>query len=411
MTEKGSWGVLLFILGCLLLLVGFFVSKFSASVETGNAICKILIYTGMAAGIIVPIISYLSYPRVHNLKVLLSGVLTGVAVIAFFLLGPYKFFIFQNIEEYNNFIPGLYLFMITVFFISTLLPTFLKYRYTKYITVTLLILELVIIYLLRTDLMQLISLGALRNLSITRWYTFIPGVATLLALILSIIILRPRFHLGGILGGTSLLFCGGWYVGSYIENVELFDNYIFSVSVLFLGCGIIVHWIARMGHRAEYDPLLRIYNRGYCEKVLAEQIRVNTSPPFAIAIIDIDRFKKINDKYGHKVGDEVLIRVARVLKNQLVPDGIVCRYGGDEFVVFFAGKNSKRIKKIMDRVRKKIKANVIRSGRKKIKVTLSIGISHRKTGSQDLTMVLKSADKALYRSKKQGRDQVRFSRV
>jgi diguanylate cyclase (GGDEF)-like protein len=411
MFEKGSWGILIFILGCALLIVGFFLPEFLGEGETAIFVGRLLIYSGITAGILVPILSYLSYPRVHNLKVLLSGVLTGVAVIAFFLLGPKGLLAIQNIQELSNFITGLYLFMIVALFISTLLPTFLKYRTTKYITVTMLILELVVIYLLRSELMHLFKFSAFRGVFPLQWIKLIPAGMTFLAFLISIFILKPKFHLGGILGGTGLLFCGGWYLGPLSANVEVFDTYIFSVSVLFLGFGVIVHWLARMGHRAEYDPLLLIYNRGYCEKVLSEQIRINTSPPFGIAIIDVDRFKKINDKYGHKIGDEVLIRVARILKNQLVPDGIVCRYGGDEFVVFFPGKDSKRTKRIMDKIRKKVKTSVTYSMRKKIEITLSVGISHRETGSQDLSVVLKSADRALYRSKKHGRDQVRFRRL
>ena len=166
-----------------------------------------------------------------------------------------------------------------------------------------------------------------------------------------------------------------------------------------------------MEHRASYDPLLRIYNRSYCEKVLSEQVRVKTSPPFGIAIVDIDRFKKINDVFGHRIGDEVLIKVARILTTEVVPEGIVCRYGGDEFVVFFPKKNSSKVKLIMDRVRKSVRATVTRSGKKVIKVTVSTGISHRKNTVQSLPEVLKAADRALYRAKKDGRNQVRFSKA
>ena len=78
-------------------------------------------------------------------------------------------------------------------------------------------------------------------------------------------------------------------------------------------------------------------------------------------------------------------------------------------MVFFPRMNSKKVKAIMEKARKKVKGTVIHSGRKNIKVKLSIGISHRKNSNQDLGEVLKAADKALYRAKKQGRDQVRYS--
>lgn len=207
-----------------------------------------------------------------------------------------------------------------------------------------------------------------------------------------------------------LLLCGGWYLGPLKDNPAIFDSYVFASVAVFLGIGILVHWMVRMQHRANYDPLLRIYNRDYCEEILSEQVSVRTAPPFGIAIVDIDKFKKINDTYGHKVGDEVLIHVARLLTTELVPEGIVCRYGGDEFVIFFPRKDSTRVKSIMDKVRKAVKNASFRTGKRGIKVTLSIGISHRKNSGQNLREVLKSADKALYRSKKQGRDQVRYSK-
>ena len=371
-------------------------------------IIKVFYYIGIIAGVIVPILGYLSYPRVHNLKVFLAGYLTGTATLAYFLLGS-RGFLSSSIPLY--FIPGLYLLMITVIFISTVLPTFVKYRHTKIITVIMLLLEICFIYLLRTNRLPLESLCPLRQFKNFQWLNITPAVIMLLTLLLSFRLLKLQFHLGGVMGGTMLLFSGGWYIGALCSHPSIFDAYIFATAPLFLGIGIFVHWIARIEHRASYDPLLRIYNRSYCEKVLAEQTMVKTSPPFGIAMVDIDHFKKVNDTYGHRAGDEVLIRVARILTAELVPGGIVCRYGGEEFVIFFPRKNSTRVKATMEKVRKSIKATVIHYKKKTIKITISIGVSHRQNTSQKLNKVLESADRALYRAKKQGRNQVRVSKV
>jgi diguanylate cyclase (GGDEF)-like protein len=272
-----------------------------------------------------------------------------------------------------------------------------------------LVVELGAIIALRIDILRIILLDSIRQFELFQWVTVVPATLTITILVLSMLALRMKFHLGGVLGGTIILFCGGWYLGPLSFRSSFFDSYIFAVTPVFLGLGILVHWIVRMEHRASYDPLLRVYNRDHCEKIISEQVGIRTSPPFGIAIVDIDNFKKVNDTYGHKIGDEVLIKVARVLSTELVPEGIVCRYGGDEFVVFFPRKNSKKVKTIMDKARKKVKGAVVRSGNKSIRVRLSIGISHRKNSNQELSEVLKAADKALYRAKKQGRDQIRYS--
>jgi diguanylate cyclase (GGDEF)-like protein len=407
MVRKSSWGILVFGLAVVLLVGGYWFLGFSEPKFNIAPFARVFFYTGLIAGIVVPLLAHFSYPRVHNLKVFLAGYITGVSALAFFILGESGFF---SASVPPNFIPGLYLFMIGMVFLSILLPTFLKYHQTRMLTIAILVIELALVVVLRIDVLQLFLLDSIRRFEIFQWVAFVPATLTITILILSILALRLKFHLGGVLGGTILLLCGGWYLGPLSFEPGFFDAYIFAVAPVFLGIGILVHWIVRMEHRASYDPLLRIYNRDHCEKIISEQVGIRTSPPFGIAIVDIDNFKKVNDTYGHKTGDEVLIKVARVLSSELVPEGIVCRYGGDEFVVFFPRKNSKKVKAIMEKARKKVKKAVVRTGKKNVKVKLSIGISHRKNGNQDLGDVLKAADKALYRAKKQGRDQVRYSK-
>jgi diguanylate cyclase (GGDEF)-like protein len=408
MVRKGSWGIPLFVLAVVLLGAGYWILGYSEPRFNADHVARIFFYIGVIAGVVVPLLAHFSYPRVHNLKVFLAGYLIGVASLAFFLLGDSGFFS-GRMAVPPIYIPGLYLFLIATIALSILLPTFLKYRHTRLLTIILLLVEVGCIVVLRINTLHHFSLDSIRYFELFQWIALIPATVTITILVLSILALRLKFHLGGVLGGTLLLLSGGWYLGPLGHKSILMDSYVFAVTPVFLGIGIMVHWIVRMEHRASYDPLLRIYNRDYCEKVISEQVGIRTSPPFGIAIIDIDNFKKVNDTYGHKIGDEVLIRVARILSTELVPEGIVCRYGGDEFVVFFPRKNSKTVKDIVERARRKVREAVVRSGNKDIKVKLSIGISHRKNSTQDLGEVLKAADKALYRAKKQGRDQVRYS--
>jgi diguanylate cyclase (GGDEF)-like protein len=418
MVKKSNWGILLFGFGVILLIGGYWILGLVSQNSDPTRLSRIFFYMGVASGIIIPILGYLSYPRVHNLKVFLVGCLIGIGMLAYFLLGQDGLLTrYSSVPlEYS---PGMYLLMVFVVFLSAVVPTFLKHRYTKILTISLLVLELTIIYVLRFVPITILPLRSIRLYSTFHWIVVTPAGATILVLLLSVYVLKLKFHLGGILGGAMVLLTGGWYLGyfylqwiySNTDSVYVeFDQYVFSITAVFLGIGILVHWMVRMQHRANYDPLLRVYNREYCEEILSEKVSVRVTPPFGIAIVDIDKFKKINDTYGHKVGDDVLIHVARILTNELVPEGIVCRYGGDEFVIFFPRKDSTKVKTIMDKARKSVKNTLFKSGKRGIKVTLSIGISHRKNTGQSLREVLKIADKALYRSKKQGRDQVRYSR-
>ena len=136
MTNKGNWGVLLFALGLVLLVGGYWFLHLLPLRFDPDFIIKVFSFIGITTGVVVPMLGYLSYPRVHNLKVFLAGYLTGVAALAFFLLRPSGFISLPVLS--SNFIPGLYLFMIAAIFMSTVLPTFLKYRHTKYITIAIL---------------------------------------------------------------------------------------------------------------------------------------------------------------------------------------------------------------------------------------------------------------------------------
>jgi diguanylate cyclase (GGDEF)-like protein len=301
--------------------------------------------------------------------------------------------------------------MLTGILTSTLLPTFLKYRWTKRITIAVLLLGIFSFYFFWKVPSNILSLDAFRKNELNLWLTLLPGLLAVMTLFFSVLVLKRQFFLGGVLGGMALFFGGGWYLGNTRINTSIFDSYVFAAAPLFLVIGVFVHWLARMEHRASYDPLLRVYNRSYCERILEEQTKVDTNPPFGIAIVDIDRFKNINDKYGHRAGDEVLIQLVRIITNEVVPDGIVCRYGGEEFVIFLPNQSTTKVKMMMELIRKKIKKTSMKVGKKRIKITVSIGISHRHGKTQPLQSVFRIADKALYRAKKEGRNQVRFSKT
>ena len=118
-------------------------------------------------------------------------------------------------------------------------------------------------------------------------------------------------------------------------------------------------------------------------------------------ILDIDYFKKVNDTYGHQVGDEVLVHVAEILQIQARATDIVARYGGEEFVVLLPHTNMKESKRIAEQLRR----NVAQSKWQIESVTVSIGIATITEQDSDVTM-LNNADQALYISKENGRNRV-----
>jgi diguanylate cyclase (GGDEF)-like protein len=190
-------------------------------------------------------------------------------------------------------------------------------------------------------------------------------------------------------------------------SMRLLSEFVFVVFAVYVLFGTIVHWFLRMENRAAYDPLLRIYNREYCEQVLREQSRLNTRPPFSIALCDIDHFKAVNDTYGHAAGDRVLAGVAERLQKAVVPDGVAARYGGEELVVFFPQTDRKAAREKVEELRKTIERTPIRYRSRSISVTVSAGVSTRERPNQALPNVLSTADRALYRAKAQGRNRVR----
>lgn len=125
-------------------------------------------------------------------------------------------------------------------------------------------------------------------------------------------------------------------------------------------------------------------------------------------MIDIDHFKSVNDTYGHLVGDEVIRRVAAILRRAVRQEDIVCRFGGEEFIVFLAKYHSEQGVEAAERIRKTIEAEVIDLNEKSISVTVSIGGS-MKDRVTDINRAIKISDDALYQAKAAGRNKTIFA--
>jgi diguanylate cyclase (GGDEF)-like protein len=129
----------------------------------------------------------------------------------------------------------------------------------------------------------------------------------------------------------------------------------------------------------------------------------------AVAMVDIDLFKRINDTYGHEAGDAVLKQLAALLKERFRATDIVSRYGGEEFCILAANMAREHAIPVLDRLRQKIEEVAFDLGSTTIQITASIGICHSdldRYGS--LEEMIKTADTTLYMAKEEGRNRIRL---
>lgn len=125
-------------------------------------------------------------------------------------------------------------------------------------------------------------------------------------------------------------------------------------------------------------------------------------------MVDIDHFKSVNDRYGHLVGDAVIRDVAQVLRNAVRTDDIVCRFGGEEFVIFLRDYDAVDAFAVAERMRKAIADKLIQAETNAVRVTVSIGGSLRERIA-DIDRAISQADAALYRAKAGGRNRTVFA--
>ena len=158
---------------------------------------------------------------------------------------------------------------------------------------------------------------------------------------------------------------------------------------------------------SRHDALTGLYNRRTLDEVVASEIlRSNrTKRGFALAIADIDNFKKFNDSFGHDCGDEVLRTVSRVFLDKIRKMDYVGRWGGEEFLFIFPETHCKGAEIVLDRVREAVAATKVVHNGLEHSVTVTIGFSYHRAQLQAEEMIVE-ADKALYLGKAAGKNRV-----
>jgi diguanylate cyclase (GGDEF)-like protein len=164
---------------------------------------------------------------------------------------------------------------------------------------------------------------------------------------------------------------------------------------------------AELAEQAARDVLTGLYNRRYLMEALPQAIAqaAREGKSLTLALLDIDHFKLINDRYGHRAGDDVLIHLARLFTDQVRAGDTVARYGGEEFVILMPGATTNETRQRLETARACAHAAQVGTGEDILGVTFSAGIATF-TGRESPADLLNAADQALYRAKRGGRDRI-----
>lgn len=188
-------------------------------------------------------------------------------------------------------------------------------------------------------------------------------------------------------GEVAMIMLASGQMGISLENARLYE---------------------RMERLARFDELTNIYNRrAFNEVVEAELVQSRQKiSRLSLVMVDIDFFKRINDRWGHHFGDQVLAQVAELIKQNLRAEDSVARFGGEEFVIILPGADCRIALQVAERVRRGVEGANWPDG---LIVTVSAGVASYPDDGEKLTELLKNADRALYKAKSGGRNQVRHA--
>ncbi len=190
------------------------------------------------------------------------------------------------------------------------------------------------------------------------------------------------------------------YSQLYIEEGEIFIPHL-KLSAKRIGL------VYEQEEKSRIDGLTGLYlKRYFIEKLNSEYERVKRyGTNFYLIMLDIDYFKKVNDTYGHLVGDKVLKEIAHIISNSVRPGDIVGRYGGEEFIVLLPSISKEAVTDIAEKIRTTVEKTTFKENNIEFGTTISIGICEYMPNTKP-TKLIDNVDKALYESKKCGRNRI-----
>ncbi len=194
-------------------------------------------------------------------------------------------------------------------------------------------------------------------------------------------------------------------------QAELLDLLV-ALTLTFIGLSIMTVFISRVFEDNSkallelsiHDELTGVYNRRYLTEFLQRELEAakQTNGSVYLLMLDIDHFKRINDSYGHRIGDRVLTACVRAMQSALSERDMLARYGGDEFAVVLHAQTPESALEVAERARRVVEATRFESG---VLVTVSIGIERSRAGDS-IEDLLTRADHCMYQAKQNGRNQV-----
>lgn len=171
-----------------------------------------------------------------------------------------------------------------------------------------------------------------------------------------------------------------------------------------IGISLLQKKIGKLKFEAQTDPMTGLYNRRGLATTLEPISQLGQH--FSAIALDIDHFKMINDSYGHDVGDEVIKQLALQIRDSSRDTDILCRSGGEEFLMLLPGISRDVAGQVASRLRHNVETMVIADVRP---ITISLGVAHWDGENGSPEDALKQADEALYRAKQQGRNRVEMA--
>lgn len=363
---------------------------------------------------VVFLVARISYPKIYKFKILLSGyVLVGLVICFFIISTPMAKdsgimganFYAKSVDIAQprgaNFA---FRFLFTLFNLNLLVvmlaSAYVNYNAGKNSAWAAFAIN-ILIYL---GVLLLIPAGKKTPFvyGFMQTHILINCIITGLTIIFSFFTIEEEHNYGSIIVALSLITL---YAELFSQNIGQI-KFLLPVMEIIIIWGMFAHWVNCLHHKAHYDPLLKIYNRQYMDNIIHGIADIRLGKKLSVMMCDIDHFKKVNDTYGHSAGDAVLFSIAQIIRDSALPEGVVCRYGGEEIIVFLRDKTGEEAKSKGEKIRKAVKAAKVKVKAKTIKVTMSIGVASTKNGLEDIQKVIKAADECVYKAKKTGRDKV-----
>ena len=203
---------------------------------------------------------------------------------------------------------------------------------------------------------------------------------------------------------------------SNIIGISNFYANLFILTISFFGLLFTINetkknnvLINKLSNEAMHDGMTGLLNHKFFEKRLKEEIERSEryEQNFSLLFLDLDKFKRINDTYGHQFGDYVLKQTSKIIQKSVRNIDVVSRYGGEEFSVILVNANRLDAQKTAERIRKEIELNEFINGSIKEKLTISIGIGIYPADANNFNGIISFSDRKMYKAKNDGRNCIR----